>query len=74
MPYSPEAVNAAIASSNRHGRHIGKREATAIHRLLAGRTPRPPMTREEFESVCTPRPPMTKEEFESVVAPSGNTK
>lgn len=39
MPYSPEAVNAAIASSTRHGRKIGKREATAIHRLLAGRTP-----------------------------------
>lgn len=35
--YSPEAVNAAIASSNRHGRPIGRREATLIHRLLKGR-------------------------------------
>jgi hypothetical protein len=37
MTYNPEAVNACIASSNRHGRKIGKHEATAIHRLLAGR-------------------------------------
>lgn len=36
--YSPEAVNASIASSNRSGRKIGRREATLIHRLLAGRS------------------------------------
>lgn len=35
--YSPDAVNAAIASSNRSGRRIGGKEASAIHRLLKGR-------------------------------------
>lgn len=35
--YSPDAVNAAIASSNRAGRRIGSKEANAIHRLLKGR-------------------------------------
>jgi hypothetical protein len=35
--YSPDAVNAAIASSNRAGRRIGGKEASAIHRLLKGR-------------------------------------
>ena len=35
--YSPDAVNKAIASSNRSGRRIGGREASAIHRLLKGR-------------------------------------
>jgi hypothetical protein len=35
--YNREAVNKAIASSNRAGRKIGGREASAIHRLLAGR-------------------------------------
>lgn len=35
--YSPDAVNAAIASSNRAGRRIGGREAKMIHALLKGR-------------------------------------
>lgn len=35
--YSPEAVNKAIAASNRAGRRIGRAEANAIHRLLKGR-------------------------------------
>lgn len=35
--YSAEAVNKAIASSNRFGRRIGRAEAIAIHRLLKGR-------------------------------------
>lgn len=35
--YSPDAVNAAIASSNRSGRRIGGREAKMIHALLKGR-------------------------------------
>ncbi|MFI4971102.1 MAG: hypothetical protein ACHP7H_00365 [Hyphomicrobiales bacterium] len=35
--YSPEAVNKAIAASNRSGRRIGHKEANAIHRLLKGR-------------------------------------
>jgi len=35
--YSPDAVNKAIASSNRSGRRIGGKEASAIHRLLKGR-------------------------------------
>ena len=35
--YNPEAVNQAIASSNRAGRRIGGKEAAAIHRLLKGR-------------------------------------
>lgn len=35
--YSREAVNNAIASSNRAGRHIGGREARMIHSLLKGR-------------------------------------
>jgi hypothetical protein len=35
--YCPDAVNAAIASSNRGGRKIGGREAKLIHALLKGR-------------------------------------
>jgi hypothetical protein len=35
--YNPDAVNKAIASSNRAGRRIGGKEASAIHRLLKGR-------------------------------------
>jgi len=35
--YSTEAVDKAIASSNRSGRRIGRREARAIHSLLKGR-------------------------------------
>ena len=35
--YGPEAVDAAIASSNRAGRRIGKKEAKTIHGLLKGR-------------------------------------
>jgi hypothetical protein len=35
--YSAAAVNAAIASSNRAGKRIGKREAALIHSLLKGR-------------------------------------
>lgn len=35
--YNPDAVNKAIASSNRSGRRIGGKEASAIHRLLKGR-------------------------------------
>lgn len=35
--YSAEAVNKAIAASNRAGRRIGSAEANAIHRLLKGR-------------------------------------
>jgi hypothetical protein len=35
--YCAEAVNKAIAASNRHGRRISPREASAIHRLLKGR-------------------------------------
>ncbi len=35
--YSRDAVNNAIASSNRSGRRIGGKEASAIHRLLRGR-------------------------------------
>lgn len=35
--YSAAAVDKAIAASNRAGRRIGKKESTAIHRLLKGR-------------------------------------
>jgi hypothetical protein len=35
--YSKEAVNAAIAQSNRAGRKISKKEARLIHALLKGR-------------------------------------
>jgi len=35
--YCRVAVERAIQASNRSGRHIGRREADAIHRLLAGR-------------------------------------
>lgn len=35
--YNPDSVNKAIASSNRAGRRIGGKEASAIHRLLRGR-------------------------------------
>jgi hypothetical protein len=35
--YSAEAVDAAIASINRSGPRVGKREARAIHSLLKGR-------------------------------------
>jgi hypothetical protein len=35
--YCADAVNKAIASSNRFGRRIGRKEANAIHRLLKGR-------------------------------------
>lgn len=35
--YNPSAVNDAISSSNRAGRRIGGKEASAIHRLLKGR-------------------------------------
>lgn len=35
--YSPEAVNQAIAASNRAGRKISRREAKLIHALLKGR-------------------------------------
>lgn len=35
--YNADAVNNAIASSNRAGRRIGGKEASAIHRLLKGR-------------------------------------
>jgi len=35
--YNAEAVNKAIASSNRAGRKISKREAKLIHALLKGR-------------------------------------
>lgn len=35
--YSADAVNAAIASSNRAGRRIRGREAKLIHALLRGR-------------------------------------
>jgi hypothetical protein len=35
--YNKGAVDNAIASSNRSGRHIGGREASAIHSLLKGR-------------------------------------
>jgi len=34
--YNRDAVNNAIASSNRSGRKIGGREASLIHRLLSG--------------------------------------
>jgi hypothetical protein len=34
--YNPEAVDAAIASSTRHGRKITRREAKLIHALLKG--------------------------------------
>lgn len=37
--YDRDAVDQAIASSNRSGRKIGKREARLIHAVLAGRTP-----------------------------------
>jgi hypothetical protein len=36
--YNPDAINAAIAASNRAGRHIGAAEARAIHALMKGRT------------------------------------
>jgi hypothetical protein len=36
--YNPIAVDKAIEASNRSRSKIGKREAKAIHRLLAGRT------------------------------------
>lgn len=35
--YNADAVNAAIASSNRAGRRIGGKEASMVHRLLKGR-------------------------------------
>lgn len=35
--YCAEAVEKAIAASNRAGRRIGRAEANAIHRLLKGR-------------------------------------
>jgi hypothetical protein len=35
--YNPQAVNKAIAASNRGGRSIGGKEASAIHRVLQGR-------------------------------------
>jgi hypothetical protein len=35
--YCADAVQKAIDASNRHGRHIGKREQTLIHRLMRGR-------------------------------------
>lgn len=35
--YNREAVNKAIAASNRGGQRIGGREAASIHRLLSGR-------------------------------------
>lgn len=35
--YCADAVSKAIAASNRAGRPIGRREASAIHRLLKGR-------------------------------------
>jgi hypothetical protein len=35
--YSPDAVNKAIASSNRSGRRIGGREAKMIHAIIKGR-------------------------------------
>jgi hypothetical protein len=35
--YSPDAVNKAIAASNRSGQRIGGREASMIHALLKGR-------------------------------------
>jgi hypothetical protein len=35
--YCAEAVDKAIAASNRSGRRIGGREAKAIHSLLRGR-------------------------------------
>jgi len=34
--YSKEAVDKAIAASNRAGRKIGKKEAKMIHALLKG--------------------------------------
>ncbi len=37
MTYNPQAVNQAIASSNRAGQRIGGREAKLIHALLKGR-------------------------------------
>ena len=37
VPYSHEAVDAAIAASNRTGRRIGRGEAKRIHALLKGR-------------------------------------
>lgn len=36
--YSKDAVNKAIASSNRSGRRIGGKEARLIHALLKGPT------------------------------------
>lgn len=36
--YNAEAVNKAIASSNRAGRRIGGKEAKLIHSLLKGRS------------------------------------
>jgi hypothetical protein len=35
--YNQEAINKAIAASNRAGQKIGGAEASAIHRLLKGR-------------------------------------
>jgi hypothetical protein len=35
--YCAEAVDKAIAASNRFGRRIGRKEAILIHRLLKGR-------------------------------------
>lgn len=46
--YNPEAVNQAIAASNRAGRRIGGREARMIHALLKGReAPAPAITERE---------------------------
>jgi hypothetical protein len=38
MAYSKDAVDKAIASSNRSGRRIGGKEARLIHALLKGPT------------------------------------
>lgn len=49
--YNKDAVDNAIASSNRSGKKIGGREAKMIHALLKGRTPKKDEVKEEAEQI-----------------------
>ena len=49
--YNKDAVDKAIASSNRSGKKIGGREAKMIHALLKGRTPKKDEVKEEAEQI-----------------------
>ena len=49
--YNKDAVDKAIASSNRSGKKIGGREAKMIHALLKGRTSKKDEVKEEAEQI-----------------------